>query len=201
MSADSGASHLNTTEGAVLGLVAFGESSGYELAQLAERSVAYLWTPSRSQIYKVLPRLAGRGLAHARKVRQPGRPDKALYRITPAGRQALRLWLGQVDGETSGDPNIFALKLFFCDLVPVRTAQAQLAGYRRFLQFRLDRFTSMRREADAAEHVFPQLVLRRAITRIQATLLWVEEASKAIDAKRTESPPEQDCDIGSVDDV
>jgi PadR family transcriptional regulator AphA len=184
MSAAGETSQLNTTEGAVLGLVAFGESSGYELARLAEKTVAYLWTPSRSQIYKVLPRLADRGLARARKVPQPDRPDKALYRITPAGRRALRLWLEQVDDETSGESNLFALKLFFCDLVPVRTAQAQLEGYRRFLEFRLHRFESMRREVDTVERVFPQLVLRRAITRLQATLLWVEEAGRAIDAKR-----------------
>jgi len=41
----------------VLGLIAFGERSGYDLARLAENSVAHLWTPSQSQIYKTLPRL------------------------------------------------------------------------------------------------------------------------------------------------
>jgi PadR family transcriptional regulator AphA len=188
MTAAGETSQLNTTEGAILGLVAFGESSGYELARLAEETVAYLWTPSRSQIYKVLPRLADRGLTRARKVPQPDRPAKAMYRITPAGRRALRLWLEQVDDETSGEPNLFALKLFFCDLASARTAQAQLEGYRRFLESRLHRFESMRRDGDATERVFPQLVLRRAITRIRATLLWVAEASRAIAANQAEEP-------------
>jgi DNA-binding PadR family transcriptional regulator len=60
-----------------LGLLAAGERSGYDLAKMAEGSLAYLWTPSQSQIYKVLPRLAARGLARAREVEQRGRPDKA----------------------------------------------------------------------------------------------------------------------------
>jgi DNA-binding PadR family transcriptional regulator len=175
----------STTELAVLGLVALGERSGYDLARLARGSVGFLWTPSRSQIYKVLPRLVDRGLARARAVPQDDRPDKALYTITPAGRRALRAWLEHVDVEPAGGTNVFALKLFFCDLVPPSTARAQLEGYRRFLEGRLRRFESMRSELDAAERVFPQLVLRRAIARIRATLGWVAEATEALEAAGT----------------
>ena len=56
---------LSTTEGVVLGLVAFGERSGYELSRLAAKSVGHLWTPSQSQIYKTLPRLVSRRFARA----------------------------------------------------------------------------------------------------------------------------------------
>ena len=79
-----------TTELAVLGLVAFGETSGYDLARTAARSIGHMWAPSRSQIYKVLPRLVAAGYARSREIEQRGRPDKAVYRITPAGRRALR---------------------------------------------------------------------------------------------------------------
>ena len=171
----------STTELTVLGLIAFEERSGYDLARLAEQSVGYLWTPSRSQIYKVLPRLVDRGLARVRGVRQRDRPDKALYRITPAGRRALRAWLEKVDVEPVGDPNLFALKLFFCDLVPSRTARAQLDGYRAFLDGRLRRFEAMRQDPAEGEPIFPQLILRRAIERIRATLAWADEATSALE--------------------
>src|SRR6266498_3414253 len=69
---------LSTTEGAVLGLIAFGERSGYELSRLAANSVEHLWTPSQSQIYKTLPRLVSRGLARTRRIEQRDRPDKSL---------------------------------------------------------------------------------------------------------------------------
>jgi PadR family transcriptional regulator AphA len=175
---------LDTTTLAVLGLVALQPGSGYDLARLAARSIGYMWTPSRSQIYKVLPRLDAQRLATTKRIRQQDRPDKALYRITPAGRRALRAWLEHVDDESVGDTNIFALKLFFCDLVPPQTAQAQLDGYRRFLEARLSRFHVMSRTPSDGENIFPQLVLRRAIVRIQATLGWVEEANKTLDAAR-----------------
>jgi PadR family transcriptional regulator, regulatory protein AphA len=179
----------DTTTLVVLGLVALHPGSGYDLARLAERSVGYLWTPSRSQIYKVLPRLVAHRLATAKTVRQPDRPDKALYSITPAGRRVLRRWLSQVEVEPSGGANMFALKLFFCDLVPPRTAQAQLDGYRRFLESRLKRFQAMLRVPAQGENIFPQLVLARAITRIEATLAWVDQSSATLSAARPNPRP------------
>jgi len=179
----------DTTTLVVLGLVALQPGSGYDLARLAERSVGYLWTPSRSQIYKVLPKLVTQSLATVTRVRQHNRPDKALYSITPAGGRALRQWLTEVDREPIHDVNIFALKLFFCDLVPARTAQAQLDGYRQFLQSRLTRFQAMAAEPSQDRNIFPRLVLRRVITRIEATLAWVEEAGQALAASRHGADP------------
>jgi PadR family transcriptional regulator AphA len=182
------AAELSTTELVILGLVAFGESSGYDLAQQVERSVGYLWGPSRSQIYKVLPRLVERGVARARAVRQRDRPDKALYRITPSGRRTLRSWLNEVEEEPTGGPNVFVLKLFFCDLVPPRAAREQLDAYRGFLEGRLSEFESMQRELDEVERVFPQLVLRWAIARIRASLSWTEEVAETLRGRASTRP-------------
>ena len=168
----------------MLGLVALQPGSGYDLARLAERSVGYLWAPSRSQIYKVLPRLVAHRLASAKTVRQRDRPDKTVYSITPAGRRVLRRWLSQVEEEPSGSANLFALKLFFCDLVPEESAQAQLDGYRRWLNDRLERFQEMSVVgAGPGQDIFPQLVLGRAITRIEATLAWVDDASATLNER------------------
>jgi PadR family transcriptional regulator AphA len=175
----------NITTLVVLGLVELQPGSGYDLARLAEQSVGYLWTPSRSQIYKVLPRLVADRLATAKRVRQRDRPDKALYSITPAGRRVLRRWLAESDDDPPGGPNVFALKLFFCDLVPPRTAQAQLDAYRRFLETRLNLYRAMLRPSGTEASIFPQLVLRRAIARIEATLVWVDEAGDIIRERGT----------------
>jgi hypothetical protein len=66
--------------------------------------------------------------------------------------------------------------------VPARTARAELDAYRRFLETRLSRFHAMAHAPAQSGNIFPQLILRRSITRIDATLVWVEEASKALDA-------------------
>jgi DNA-binding PadR family transcriptional regulator len=189
---------VTTTEAIVLGLVAFGERSGYDLARFADQSVGYLWAPSRSQIYKVLPRLRARRLVRAQDVPQQGRPDKALYTITDRGRTVLRAWLETVEDEPAGGPNVFVLKLFFCDFVPPAVALAHLAAYRRFLVARLRAYETMRRDPGPGEPALPQLVLRRAIIRIQSTLTWIDDAETAVErgAVATPSLPSDPWDRG-----
>jgi PadR family transcriptional regulator AphA len=180
---------LSTTEGAVLGLVAFGERSGYDLALLAEDTVQHLWTPSRSQIYKTLPSLVASGLARRREVEQQGRPDKTLYRITPDGREALRRWLDEVEEEPAGGRIVFPLKLFFCEFASPGTAQAQLAAYRRLLAQRLERYEALRSGPRLLDSLYAHHVLRHGISRVQATLAWIDETAAAIEVLRDPSVP------------
>jgi DNA-binding PadR family transcriptional regulator len=171
---------LSTTEASVLGLVAFGERSGYDLARLAETSVAHIWTPSRSQIYKVLPRLVAARLADAREVAQKRRPDKSLYSISPLGARTLRAWLDEVEEEPVGGGIVFVLKLFFCDFASDETALAQLAGYRRYLERHLATYEALERDTGAPEFVYPHYTLQHGLTRVRATLAWIDQTVAAI---------------------
>jgi PadR family transcriptional regulator AphA len=173
---------LTVTEGAVLGLVAFGESSGYDLARLAANSVGHIWTPSQSQIYKTLPRLTAQGLTRTREVEQRGRPDKAVYRITRAGTGALRKWLDEVEDEPTNGRVVFPLKLFFCDLASAGTAQAQLTAYRGFLTRRLESYEAIREGPALLRNEFPGHVLQHGIRRVSATLAWIDETIAAVES-------------------
>jgi hypothetical protein len=62
--------------------------------------------------------------------------------------------------------------------------RAQLDAYRWFLTRRLQRFESMLRGLGEAEHVFPQLVLRRAIARVRTSLSWADEVDGMIGEAR-----------------
>jgi DNA-binding PadR family transcriptional regulator len=84
---------ISATEAALLGLLASGEQSGYDLQRAAESSGGFFWAPTKSRIYAVLPQLVERGYATSREVVQSGRPNKQLYRVTKAGRAALQDWL------------------------------------------------------------------------------------------------------------
>lgn len=165
-----------TTEYAVLGLLAFGESSGYDLDRSARRSIDYMWAPSRSQIYKVLPRLVEQGLAQSRAIEQRSRPDKALFRITPSGLTALRSWVERVEEDPPGGGAVFLLKLFFAWVTAPKAGQAQLEAYRNLLERHLDEFEGMERAPRRDEPVHSLIALRHGIARARATLAWVDEA-------------------------
>jgi DNA-binding PadR family transcriptional regulator len=173
---------LTTTEGAVLGLVAFGEASGYDLARLAATSVAQIWTPSQSQIYKTLARLAAQGLAQVREIEQRGRPDKAVYKITRKGRTALRGWLDDVEDEPTSGRVVFPLKLFFCEFASRGTAQAHLDAYRSYLTRRRDQYEQLRHSAQPFQSDFPGHVLLHGIARVNATLAWIDQTAAALEA-------------------
>lgn len=170
---------LSTTEYAVLGLLGFGERSGYDLARLAARSIDYMWAPSRSQIYKVLPRLVEAGYARSRQVEQQSRPDKALYRLTPPGRRALRDWIERVDEPGDGEPT-YQLKVFFGWAAPAPASLAQLDAYRRWLEQRLRELEDIERTLPADEPVHSRLALRLGIERSRVALAWTETARREL---------------------
>lgn len=169
-----------TTEFAVLGLVAFGEASGYDLSRTAARSIGHMWAPSRSQIYKVLPRLVAAGYTSSREVEQRRRPDKALYRITPAGRRALRGWIAQVEPDPAGGTAVFLLKIFLGWAGSPAAVLAQLAAYRALLERRVEEFERIEAGLGEDEPPHSRIALRHGISRANATLAWADEAERVL---------------------
>jgi PadR family transcriptional regulator, regulatory protein AphA len=75
---------------AVLGMLAVEPSTGYELTQRFEVSLANAWHASHSQIYPELARLQAEGMV---EVVGEGARRSRTYAVTPAGRRELRDWL------------------------------------------------------------------------------------------------------------
>jgi PadR family transcriptional regulator, regulatory protein AphA len=178
---------LTTTEFAVLGLLGFGEASGYDLARSAARSIGYMWAPSRSQIYKVLPRLVSFGYATSREVAQRTRPDKALYRITDEGRAALEAWVSAVEDEPQGGSAVFLLKLFFGWAAAPEATLRQLDAYRALLERRLGEFQEIERNLAPDEPVHSLIALRHGSARATATLAWAAETRAALEEQLASS--------------
>src|SRR5437588_8094261 len=119
---------LTTTEGAVLALLAIeGERSAYDLTRLVTQAIAHVWSPARSGLYAVLPRLVQDGLAQRRLVSQSSRPDKQLYRITRDGRTALDTWIETIE---PGARESFFLKLFVGGLTEPEVLLEHVAQFR-----------------------------------------------------------------------
>jgi DNA-binding PadR family transcriptional regulator len=70
-----------------LGLLFSGEACGYELKKRFEELFRHFFSASFGSIYPALAELAADGLVTCREVPQQGRPERKLYRITPAGRR------------------------------------------------------------------------------------------------------------------
>ena len=108
-------SSLTPTARAILGLVALGPRTGYDIKRISDSSTRFFWGASYGQIYPELRRLERDGLIEARDEPR-GRVRRRVYRITPAGHRAVREWL--LDPETAYEVRDEGLlRLFFRDLL------------------------------------------------------------------------------------
>jgi DNA-binding PadR family transcriptional regulator len=170
---------LTTTEAAVLALLAIeGERSGYELQKLVEHAIAHVWSPARSGLYAVLPRLAADGLAFARRAPRARRPERCVYRIAPAGRRALDAWLETVE---PGARDTFFLKLFVGGLTTPNVV------LRHVQQFRVDTEASLARlrvieptNTGEGHDWFHRHVLRYGIERLELEAAWAARVERAL---------------------
>ncbi|HZO58878.1 MAG TPA: PadR family transcriptional regulator [Solirubrobacterales bacterium] len=91
---------LTTTTYAILGQLAWGEATTYELVKAMGRNLRFMWPRAESRIYEEAKRLTAAGYAEARTGRT-GRRRRTVYAITGDGRRALRDWLaGPPEGIT-----------------------------------------------------------------------------------------------------
>jgi DNA-binding PadR family transcriptional regulator len=93
---------LPTTSFAILGQLALGPRSPYELTKEMRRNVHYFWPHAESGLYVQVKRLANLGLATVEPA-ATGRRRRSVYSITPRGLEELERWL-------STEPQRFALE-------------------------------------------------------------------------------------------
>ncbi|MDQ3702620.1 MAG: PadR family transcriptional regulator [Chloroflexota bacterium] len=84
---------ISTLGYALLSLLARESVSGYDIARQMRAPIGYFWHASHSQIYPELARLQRDGYVRHEVVEQHDRPDKKVYSLTDAGREALRAWV------------------------------------------------------------------------------------------------------------
>jgi DNA-binding PadR family transcriptional regulator len=174
---------LTATECGILGLLSLGDASGYDLMKLAERSVGLIWRPVKSQLYESLPRFVELGLAEAKAVRQETRPDKVVYRLTDAGREALRTSLLELGAEGRSAYAIFNFKVFFGEIVGPEHVRETIEARRRFAVERLDELRRIQRNADSEADFFPLLTLELALEELRAYVRWANRTLGRLDAR------------------
>lgn len=114
---------------AILGLLAEGPMTGYEIAKRFEHSLARVWPARPNQIYTEANRMIADGL-----VREVGREARGARRhaITEAGRAALRDWLARDLAPGGGLRFEALLKANFVWTLPPAERRRWLQAQRRF---------------------------------------------------------------------
>jgi len=72
-----------------LGILSFGDATGYEIKKQLEGPFRHFYDASFGSIYPALGKLTDAGMVERTELAQDKRPDKKVYSITPAGKMAL----------------------------------------------------------------------------------------------------------------
>ena len=81
-------SPLTPTGRVILGMIALGRQTGYDIKQFVDKSTRHFWAASYGQIYPELRRLEEQGLITGQSEPTGGRA-RTVYELTDAGRAAL----------------------------------------------------------------------------------------------------------------
>ncbi|MFF9774093.1 PadR family transcriptional regulator [Streptomyces sp. NPDC013978] len=178
---------------AVMAALLEGEASGYDLAKAFDATVANFWMSTPQQLYRELERMEAEGLITARVVEQERRPNKRLFSLTRAGREAVHAYTAEPPGKPGVIRDELMVKVQCVDVgdsEAVRAAVAQrmewatakLARYERLRQRLLDGRSEEAYFAEA-ERVGPYLTLLRGMALERENLQWGDMALRRLDQR------------------
>lgn len=78
---------------AILGILSWKASTGYELKKIFEESTILYWSGNNNQIYKALSQMQDEELVRSEVVHQDNSPSKKIYTITEEGLKEIREWV------------------------------------------------------------------------------------------------------------
>lgn len=154
--------------------------SGYDVLQRFKAGLAHVWQASHQQLYRELDRMRGDGLLSCETVPQAERPDRKVYRLTEAGRQALDTWLAEPLAASPVRQPLFA-KFFAWERWPEPARRAELAALSEQLEKRMQTYAAIEAEwfsdpetlTPAQRAPWHTLRLGRRLT--ETWLEWIEE--------------------------
>ena len=115
----------------LLGLLNYGNMTGYDIDRTFKDSLFLFWQAQTSQIYRELNTMEKLGWLTSEIVIQTDKPNKKLYSITGAGKQELSNWLNEnsLDNEFRSR-STFLMKLFFSGERSISENIAMLKDYK-----------------------------------------------------------------------
>jgi DNA-binding PadR family transcriptional regulator len=139
----------------------------------------------RASLYQAIGRLERDGLIRVHgTAKAENRPERTVYALTNAGRQALHVWLHSMLAEPASEFPAFAAALSFMYLLEPDDARAELDRRVTALKAKQHRLDALLRDhSDSVPRLF-MLELEYLKKSVDAELAWVRNVSADIEAGR-----------------
>ncbi len=111
-----------TVENIILGCLAFGPRSGYEIKKIISISSSWFYNASYGSIYPILKKHEEKGLVSSEEVIENGR-YKRLYKMTPKGEKVFNKWMSEAPKLMTVKYEMAVKLMFFSKLEPQQRIQ------------------------------------------------------------------------------
>jgi len=167
---------------AALGLLAQHPGSGYDLLKRFEKSMAFVWPATQSQLYGELNKLADAGLIEVSEIGPRGRKE---YRVTDAGRAELARWVANPrDDPPVRRPDV--LRVFLLGEVPAQDARTYAASFAAEAETDLKTYEHIRDSAPWADDdadFYSRAALEYGLRNAAMEEQWAQWLIAAIDER------------------
>ena len=162
----------------LLALLAKEPAHGYELKSRLEQMFGDAYpSPNIGQVYLTLQRLEKAGLVCSQDVAQAARPNKRVYELTPAGREAVLEWLeSPSDGPRVRDD--FFMKLALGPLTGDVDRLGLINRQRRHYLAQIRGLSSLASENN--DSPISRLLIEGSMLHVQADLDWLERCQEEL---------------------
>ena len=170
---------LTPTGRVILGMIALGNQTGYDIKQFVDKSTRHFWAASYGQIYPELRRLEEQGLVRGESDPRGGRA-RTVYALTAAGEEALHGWLDPAPDPMFEVRDEGMLKLFFSD---VGTSEQRIDNLRAMREAHSRTVAQLEElDAKAADHMGtgPRMTLELGLGLHRWILDWCEAAERRL---------------------
>ena len=178
----------NKSRYAILGMLALGPASGYQIKKMMERSTSNFWRESYGQIYPILKQLTQEGLCTSHSEKQEGKPERNIYTLTEPGKAELVNWLGETVEEAPERIELL-LKLFFGQLLPISANIAHIQHFQEIQRSLLQKYhdieiflhnCAQEQGMYEVEINYSLITVRYGIHSCQALLAWCTETLETL---------------------
>ena len=171
---------VSPTGRVILGMIALGKRTGYDIKAFVDKTARYFWAASYGQIYPELKRLEDQGLVRGRPEPSGGRA-RTVYELTEAGTAALQRWLESDDEPAYELRDEGMLKLFFSDSLPARRIEI-IRAMRTREERALAHLRSIEPYASKGP-AGPYLTLQMGIELTEWAIKWCEATERQLAAE------------------
>jgi len=121
---------------AILGILSWKASTGYELKKIFEESSILYWSGNNNQIYKALSQMHDEELVKSEVIHQDNSPSKKIYTITDEGLKELKEWIISTP-EAPEIKKSFLVQLAWSNILSDQELQDLLISYENELKNQL----------------------------------------------------------------